>query len=126
MAITAEAAKAQGKNLQLDSIIPNSFGRRILLCSIQGCEPCNFLKAALSEALDENQHECFFTSLYKYGDLPLRSLHLRMGAKNYPTIILIEDNNIVATVKGYAETDGAIVVNRYVDFLETGKLPPEL
>lgn len=100
-------------------------GRKIVLCSAEHCAACDTLFAAL-QTWTPPHLDAVVVSKVKVGEVGVRTAHLRMGARRYPTVLLVEDCHIVGRLEGLIEDAEGVVLSHYLSFLDEGRLPPEL
>lgn len=100
-------------------------GRKILLCSAERCAACDTLFDALSTWTTPHS-EAVVVSKVKVGEVGVRTAHLRMGARKYPTVLLVENGRVVGKLEGLIEDAEGVVLSHYKSFLDEGRLPPEL
>jgi len=99
----------------LAAVLPVGSGRRLLVFTMTGCTPCKDLLFALKSVLED--HSAIEISNLERGDVLTRTQHIRLGARTYPTTLLIDGEEIVGTIGGYVQTGDAIETDRYVAFL---------
>ena len=99
----------------LVAVSPTKAGRRLLICTMTGCAPCKELLAALTSAIDDDSS--IGVSNLEKGDVLMRTRHIKLGARTYPTTLLIENNEIVNTISGFERQDDAISTEAYRSFL---------
>lgn len=109
----------------LDVVGAGSPGRRLVVCGYDGCEACEILVRAIQASPTEHSDRIIISHLHR-GDVRLRSAHLRLGVRHYPTVMFVDDERVVGKLEGLIEDANGTVLSHYERFLAQGVLPPDL
>lgn len=98
----------------IDRLRPPGSTRWILLLGMEGCEPCHALEGALGAEPFADRSRV--SKLVK-GDVELRSAHLRLGVRHYPTTLLLDGSAEVHRLEGRVMREGELDLSRHLAFL---------
>lgn len=92
-------------------------GRWLLFISKAGCAPCSDLKAAFREEGELDAATVY--SELSAGDVATRSFHLSCGAKTYPQVLMIVDDEVFDRQTGCPSNEAGVDVSRFMAFVRT-------
>ena len=113
--LDAADSERSRKKKSLEALVPPRTGRGLVIFTISGCVPCKSLLQAIQSAVSDPR--LYDVSNLPAGDVLTRTHHIRLGARTYPTVLLIDGPEIVEAVVGCAEDGDSINLGRYLSFL---------
>jgi thiol-disulfide isomerase/thioredoxin len=90
--------------------------KKILMFSLDGCEPCKLQKPLVEKIAKEKKLQL---EIIDKNNIEQEELFAKYEVKKFPTILLIENEEIVNTIHGYAmQNSEEFNLNRLIKELE--------